>query len=53
MPIGDWQFWLVTLMALAASALLVRSVWPRSKRGTRADLTVSARQGHNREQPPG
>ncbi len=28
MPIGDWQFWVVTVLALAAAAYLLREVLP-------------------------
>lgn len=46
MPVGDWQFWVVTLAALIAAAAVARmvwpaGVWPRGKvRGKRAKLTI-------------
>ena len=30
-PIGDWQFWLVTLVAIAALVAVVRPLFPRRK----------------------
>ena len=39
MPWGDWQFWLVTLAAIAAAWTLWRALVPR-KRGKRTELTV-------------
>lgn len=51
MPIGDWQFWAVTALALGALALIARAALPgrllprllRRRRGTRAPLTVGGR----------
>jgi hypothetical protein len=41
MPLGDWQFWLVTALAVTAAWLVIRPLLPqRRKRGTRVDLTV-------------
>jgi len=40
-PVGDWQFWVVTLAAAMGLAVLLRSAWPRRK-GSKAELTVSA-----------
>ena len=45
MPVGDWQFWVVTLVALAVGAAAVRSLVPRKKRTTRISLTI------NRDKP--
>jgi hypothetical protein len=52
-PVHDWQFWVVTLLALVALYAVARSLipaglWPKwlgSKRqkGKRATLTVSAK----------
>lgn len=41
MPIGDWQFWVVTLIALVAVYALFRMFVPK-KKGKRTSLTVSA-----------
>ena len=41
MPLGDWQFWVVTLAAIAGLVFAVRTILPRRKKsGTRVDLTV-------------
>tara|TARA_E500000318_G_scaffold5598_1_gene5688 strand:- start:12740 stop:12916 length:177 start_codon:yes stop_codon:yes gene_type:complete len=42
MPIGDWQFWVVTLIALVAVYALFRMFVPK-KKGKRTSLTVSAK----------
>ncbi len=42
MPIGDWQFWVVTAIALVAVFSLFRMVMPK-KKGKRTNLTVSAK----------
>lgn len=48
MPTTDWQFWVVTTIALVAlwrlGAMFLRMVRPRGGRGTtrRASLTISA-----------
>lgn len=41
MPIGDWQFWVVTIIAIVAMFVLYRVLVPR-KKGKRTNLTVSA-----------
>lgn len=51
MPIGDWQFWVVTVLAVLALAYLLREVLParlspfrrRSKGAVRASLTVGGK----------
>ena len=47
MPVGDWQFWVVTGLAVVALAWLVKSALPKKpgRRGTHASLTVSAEKG--------
>lgn len=49
MPIGDWQFWVVTFLALCAAGYLLRNILPvpffskrakRRKHESRATLTV-------------
>lgn len=47
-PVGDWQFWVATLLALGALVYLLRKVVPvvlpkRKKRRSRATLTVEGR----------
>jgi len=44
---GDWQFWLVTAIAVLAAALVARAALPprflRRRKGTRAPLTVGGK----------
>jgi hypothetical protein len=42
-PINDWQFWVVTIIALAAITLAARNLIPglRKKKSTRVDLTIN------------
>ena len=49
MPWGDWQFWLVTVLALGAAMLLARAMVPRKKaRPKRTGLTISAPSHHEK-----
>ena len=43
MPIDDPQFWIVTFLALAASAVLIKMAWPKRSKHRRTTLTVSAK----------
>jgi hypothetical protein len=52
LPLDDWQFWAVTLIAALAAVYLARAVLParwlprflrKRRRGAKATLTVSAR----------
>ncbi|MCC6230631.1 MAG: hypothetical protein IT432_15580 [Phycisphaerales bacterium] len=52
MPVGDWQFWIVSLIALVALVAVVRmvvppSLWPkrfrRKARGKSTTLTVGGK----------
>ncbi|MBN8644468.1 MAG: hypothetical protein J0L61_04405 [Planctomycetes bacterium] len=47
LPVGDWQFWLVTLVVGAAAAWLLRGLVPLIRgtkgRSQRATLTVSGK----------
>ncbi len=45
MPVGDWQFWVVTLLALAGLLFVVRLVLPRKRKSStrRVTLTVDKR----------
>ncbi len=47
MPWSDWQFWVVTVIAMGAGVLVIRPMLPkrfrRSPKGTRAQLTVKGR----------
>ncbi|MFG0246141.1 MAG: hypothetical protein ACF8MF_08855 [Phycisphaerales bacterium JB052] len=49
MPIGDWQFWVVTIIALVALVVLYRVLVPR-KKGKRTNLTVSAHKKPDQDQ---
>jgi len=40
MPLGDWQFWIVSLAALAALWFILRPLLPKRRPGTRTSLTV-------------
>jgi hypothetical protein len=40
MPLGDWQFWIVSLAALGALWFILRPLLPKRRVGTRASLTV-------------
>ena len=42
MPTNDWQFWVVTIIALVALYVLYRVLVPK-KKGKRTNLTVSAK----------
>lgn len=45
-PYADWQFWVVTLMALAAAGWLLRGLLPgrrRRRRERRVNLTISGK----------
>lgn len=41
MPLGDWQFWAVSLAGLAAVILLVRALRPTKPKNQRATLTIN------------
>jgi len=45
LPVHDWQFWVVTVAALGAAAVIVRNLWPRKRRrrARRATLTVEGK----------
>lgn len=51
MPIGDWQFWVVTVLAVLALAYLLREALParispfrkRSKGSVKTSLTVGGK----------
>jgi hypothetical protein len=52
LPVGDWQFWVVSVLALAAAAWVLRGVLPipfltarhrRKKRERRVNLTVGGK----------
>jgi hypothetical protein len=40
MPISDWQFWVVTIIAIAALWMLKLALLPKKKKSTKATLTV-------------
>jgi predicted permease len=44
MPLGDWQFWVVTLIAIAAAWIVIRVLLPRRKpRPKKTELTVGGK----------
>ncbi len=46
MPLGDWQFWVVTGLAAGALFFVIRRTLPRrrqARRGKRVDLTIEKR----------
>lgn len=57
MPFGDWQFWVVSILALGAAAFVARALLPprllppflRRRRGTRAPLTVGGKAPRRRK----
>lgn len=57
LPVGDWQFWVVTLIAggslLYVARLLVGLVRPPGRRRARANLTISAPVGRREDRPVG
>lgn len=44
MPVGDWQFWVVTLIAALGLYALIRVVKPKRKAKKRTALTIEGRQ---------
>lgn len=52
MPLDDWQFWVVTVITLAAVAVVLRPFFRLAKQGTkpgvskRATLTIEGRKRH-------
>lgn len=44
MPWGDWQFWVVTLIAALGLYALVRVVLPKRKATKRTTLTIEGRE---------
>jgi hypothetical protein len=49
-PVHDWQFWVVTIIALTAALLIVRALLPerfrpfkRRRRGKAATLTIKGK----------
>ena len=50
MPVGDWQFWVVTALALAGAWIVFRAVAPRRRKGNRrkVGLTIERKDPSNR-----
>ncbi len=44
MPLGDWQFWVVTAIAVCGVFALIRVVLPKRKAKKRTSLTIEGRQ---------
>ncbi len=51
-PIGDWQFWVVTVITLAVVAIAARNAIPgfRKKKSTRVNLTINRDKDDHRAQ---
>lgn len=56
LPIGDWQFWVASVIALAALWIVINSVvppgllpWKSKTKSTKASLTISAKRGEDRD----
>jgi len=50
LPLGDWQFWVASVIALGALWVVINSVvpegwlpWKRKPKQTKASLTISAK----------
>ncbi len=43
LPLGDWQFWVVTVAAIVALALITRSLWPKRRKPKRTHLTIGGK----------
>lgn len=52
MPINDWQFWVVTAVAIGAIWMLKRALLPR-KKGKKTALTVGGRPMGKKGSPGG
>lgn len=53
LPIGDWQFWVATALAIFCGWFVFKNLFPKGmlpfskRRGTRASLTISAKPSAN------
>ena len=43
MPVGDWQFWVVTAAAALGLLVMIRTLRGRRPRPRRTDLTIAGR----------
>lgn len=50
LPLGDWQFWVATAIAIGALWIVINSIvpesllpWKRKPKQTKASLTISAK----------
>jgi hypothetical protein len=55
LPVGDWQFWVASVIAIGALWVVINSVvpadwlpWKRKTKSTRASLTISAKRNEDR-----
>jgi len=58
LPVGDWQFWVASVIALAALWIVINSVvpssllpWKSKTKSTKASLTISAKRADERTTP--
>lgn len=47
MPWGDWQFWLVTVLAIVGLWMVVKPLLPKRRRsgGRKVSLTIEGKRG--------
>ena len=43
MPVGDWQFWVVSILAIGGAVLLFRQFRPVRRKKAQTQLTISAK----------
>ncbi|HEX8875528.1 MAG TPA: hypothetical protein VF777_02185 [Phycisphaerales bacterium] len=55
LPVGDWQFWVASVIAIGALWVVINSVvpsdwlpWKSKTKSTKASLTISAKRGEDR-----
>ena len=51
MPLGDWQFWVVTLLGLGGLYLVIRPFLPRKKKGDGCPTCASGSAAMKKKRP--
>jgi flagellar biosynthesis/type III secretory pathway M-ring protein FliF/YscJ len=41
MPVGDWQFWVVTVLAILAAWFIIRPILRKRRRGQRRKVKLT------------